>query len=393
MKKLFIKYKNIFIVSSLFVLLLVPTIANAQSNPLTENEVVKARVLEAQSQPDEEIPGTNVINKHQTIEAEILEGEKKGDVIEFDNANIQLKEGKIFYLNISADEDGSPHFSVEDPYRMNVIYFFLGLFILLVIWIGGIQGIRGLASLAGSLVLIIFVLLPGILHGFSPILASIGVASLIIILGSYVTHGFNKTTSSAVIGMIVTVVFTGIMAYVATHMASLTGYGSEEAVFLNSSLGQNIDVGGLLLGGIIIGLLGVLYDVAIGQAISVEELHRIAPHVKSKEVFKRAMRIGREHIGALVNTLAIAYVGASLPLLLLFSIPPVHPALMLNKEIFSEEIIRALIGSIGLVLAVPITTFLSVKMLIKRNDANKATAEGANIKDEEKKLEEYAHHH
>jgi uncharacterized membrane protein len=146
---------------------------------------------------------------------------------------------------------------------------------------------------------------------------------------------------------------------------------------------------GLLFGGIMIGLLGVLYDVAISQAISVEELHHIAPHIPKATIFKRAMRIGREHIGALVNTLALAYVGASLPLLLLFSMPPVNMALTANREIFSAEIIRILIGSIGLVLAVPITTFLAVLFLVKaKNDTD-----GSILKQEQKNLETYVHHH
>ena len=119
-----------------------------------------------------------------------------------------------------------------------------------------------------------------------------------------------------------------------------------------------------------IGLLGILYDVAIGQAISVEELHHLAPHIGRGIIFKRAMRMGREHIGALINTLAIAYVGVSLPLLLLFSTPPVAVAMTINKEIFATEIIRILIGSIGLILAVPITTLLSVYILMPKVKKN-----------------------
>ena len=120
-----------------------------------------------------------------------------------------------------------------------------------------------------------------------------------------------------------------------------------------------------------IGLLGVLYDVAIGQAISVEELLRIAPHVPKKTIYNRAIRIGREHIGALVNTLAIAYVGASLPLLLLFSQSSTESIwITMNREIFATEIVRTMIGSIGLVLAVPITTVVSVWILTKKGREN-----------------------
>src|SRR6185503_14380609 len=142
------------------------------------------------------------------------------------------------------------------------------------------------------------------------------------------------------------------MAYLAVHFSNFSGYDNEEAMYLNLNARGQIDLIGILIGGMMIGFLGVLYDVAIGQAISVEELHHIAPHIERKTIFKRAIRIGREHIGALVNTLAIAYVGASLPLLLLFSTPPVDVGMILNRELFATEVLRILIGSIGLVLAV-----------------------------------------
>jgi uncharacterized membrane protein len=137
--------------------------------------------------------------------------------------------------------------------------------------------------------------------------------------------------------------------------------------------------------------LGVLYDVAIGQSISVEELHTIAPHVSRWEIYKRTIRIGREHIGALVNTLAIAYVGASLPLLLLFySSADSSFAMVANREVFATEIIRILIGSIGLVLAVPITTLLAVFMLIKKDAKNLPERI---LKEEENALENFEHKH
>jgi uncharacterized membrane protein len=167
--------------------------------------------------------------------------------------------------------------------------------------------------------------------------------------------------------MILTVSVTGALAYAAVYLTQLTGYANEEAIYLNFDTNGGIDFIGLLLGGIMIGLLGVLYDVAISQAISIEELFRIGPHLPRRHLYMRAIRIGREHIGALVNTLAIAYVGASLPLLLLFYTSHAEAAVTLNREVFSAEIIRVIIGSIGVVLAVPITTAIAALMLIRRS--------------------------
>ncbi len=225
------------------------------------------------------------------------------------------------------------------------------------------QGVRGLASYGGSFVLIFYLLIPSIYHGYAAILVSIEVSSLIIIVGSYITHGFNRTTTAAVLGMILTVVITGLGAWWTVHAAHLSGYTTEENVYLNFDTRGKIDMVGLLFGGIMIGLLGVLYDIAIGQAIAVEELLSIGKHLTRPEIYKRAIRIGREHIGALVNTLAIAYVGASLPILLLIQSSTTGVAFMINNEIFSTEIVRILIGSIGLILGVPITTLIASYML------------------------------
>jgi uncharacterized membrane protein len=250
--------------------------------------------------------------------------------------------------------------------------------VLTVFAFGGRQGIRGLLSLAVSLLAIIYVLLPGILAGYSPVLMSIGISSFIIIVGSYLTHGFNRTTSVAVLGMITTIFVTGGLAYWAVKVTQLTGYNSEATTFLQFSSQGNIDFIGLLLGGIMIGLLGILYDAAIGQAVAVEELASAGEHLSQRELFRRALRIGREHIGALVNTLAIAYVGASLPLLLLIHFSNLPLDALLNQEVFSTEIIRTVIGSIGLILAVPITTLLAVQFLpqLRKRGAGKASHAG-----------------
>ncbi len=327
----------------------------------------KAVVIEVLKQETKKIPGTDVDSINQTISAKIIEGDEKGLLVTVPNDYLVLKVGEVFYLTHTVNTlDGSDWYQVSDPYRLPAVYFFVGLFVLCVLLVGGKQGIRGLLSLIGSLIVILYVLLPAIIHGYPPILVSIGVSSLIIIIGSYVTHGFNRTTTSAVVGMITTIIFTGVLAYVAVHATRLSGFNTEEAVYLNFNTHGKVDFAGLLLGGIMIGLLGVLYDVSIGQAVAVEELHNAAKHFSRREVFTRALRIGREHIGALVNTLAIAYVGASLPLLLLYYTSASDWHMTLNQEIFATEIIRIMIGSIGLVLAVPITTALSVLMLVKK---------------------------
>jgi uncharacterized membrane protein len=355
-----------WLVAGLFLISSVPSLALAQATFVSDTVTYeKAQVMRIASSSDSVIPGTDTSAPKQTITVNILQGTNAGHSVTFDNDYIQLAAGDVFYLRHTSNAlDGTDYYSVADPYRLPVLGALVLVFLILLFYFGGMQGVRGTLSLIGSIILIFYVLTPGILHGNNPIAVALGVSSLIVILGSYITHGFNRTTTSAVCGMIATVIITGIGAYIAVHAAHLTGYNSETNVYLNFDTRGTLDMAGILFAGILIGLLGVLYDIAIGQAVAVDELYGASNDLSRSEVYRRASRIGREHIGALVNTLAIAYVGASLPLLLLLVNSSTTGILFtLNNELFATEIVRILIGSIGLVLAVPITTSIASYML------------------------------
>jgi uncharacterized membrane protein len=214
-------------------------------------------------------------------------------------------------------------------------------------------------------------LLPGVLHGYSAIVLSVIIASLIASIGAYITHGISKMTSSAVIGMILTIIIATLLADIAVHVAYLSGVTDETAYDILGTPGFGaVNFQGLLLGGMIIGMLGVLYDAAIGQAVAAEELIRAAPALSRKALYGRVFRIGREHIGALVNTLILAYVGTSLPLFLYYYGQPLFSSAyfspLINQEWFVTEVIRMTVGGIGLMLTIPITTFVSVWILMPR---------------------------
>ncbi len=379
--------KRFLVIISIFILF--PHLTHAQEIIPDKTTTVKAQVSEILKESTQKIPGTDVNGLNQTIKAEILEGDEQGKIVTIEDDYVKLSVGEKFFLTHTVGQfDGVDTYSVSDPYRLPAIYFFIGLFVLCVFIFGGKQGIRGLVALVGSFLFIGYFLLPGIIHGYSPILVSIIVASFIIILGSYVTHGFSRLTTSAVIGMIITIIITGLLAFFAIKFARLTGFNTEDAVYLNLNTRGRIDFPGLLLGAIIIGLLGVLYDAAIGQAVSVEELHHVGPHLPRKIIFKRALRMGREHIGALINTLAIAYVGVSLPLILLYYSSSTGSFLTtINQEMFATEIIRTMVGSIGLILAVPITTLIAAFMLVK-----KTPAANVEVLEKEKNMIKELHH-
>lgn len=391
--------QNLRMVAVVFVLLILIVLpvhgAFAQSaatgtsgNSSNNESVERAQVLQVLSQTIQNVPGTQTNETLQTLQAVILSGSDKGNTVTVENDYLNLKPGAVFYVNRSVDPaSGQNSYTVQEPYRLPIIEMIAGLFVLVVITFGGKQGIRGLLSLVASLAAIMYLLLPGILAGYSPLLLSVGISSFIIIVGSYITHGFNRTTTAAVLGMIAAICITGGLAYWSVHAAQFTGYTSEEVTYLHFSTNGSINLVGLLLGGIMIGVLGILYDAAIGQAVAVEELQSAAAHLSRWQIYRRATRIGREHIGALVNTLAIAYVGASLPLLLLLHFTDMPLRATINQELFSSEIVRTAVGGIGLVLAIPLTTIISIWLLAKRD------AENTFLADERAHTHSHAHRH
>lgn len=300
---------------------------------------------------------------YKTIEVEFLDGPKKGERVIFESDFPNISKGRNIYMNYLVDINGVERYAITNIDRQNQVYFFIGLFMFAVILLGGKQGVRSLVSLAASFLAIFYILLPGLLHGWNPLLTSIVVASTILFFAIFFTHGFNRESLVAYTGTMISVFLTSILAIVAVKMTSLSGFSADESVYLNFNTGGTLDFTGLLLGAVIIGVLGVLDDIAVTQAAIVSELYDTNKNMSRMEVYKRAMRVGREHVGALVNTLVLAYTGAALPLLLLLKTHQYSFTTAINMEIFTTEIIRTIIGSIGLIVTVPIVTLLAVYFL------------------------------
>jgi uncharacterized membrane protein len=357
----YLKYLLFFVV---VLITCVPFSLRAQELIQDKVEILKGEVVEVLSQEKKNVPGTDVQSIYQTISAKILEGDKNGKVILIENDFLVLKQGDRFFMYHSIDSlDGTETYAVRDIDRRAVILFFIALFVAVVILFSGKQGLRSLIGLAGSFFVILYVLIPSLLNGYPPVLTSIAIATVILFFAIYLTHGFNRVSTVAFTGTVAAVILTGILAYIGVKLGHLSGFVTEEAFYLNLNTRGTLDFAGLLLGGIMIGVLGVLDDIAITQSAVVNELYNSASHLTRKEVYKKAIRVGKEHVGALVNTLALAYTGAALPLLLLFSTSDSSVSSVLNQEIFATEIIRTVVGSIGLILTVPITTILAVYTL------------------------------
>ncbi len=340
-----------------------PTNASAQEVHDDYQGTWRGRVVEVLDNESKEIPGIDTTYLFQTIKAEVLDGPKKGETITIENDYLELEKGNKFYFNYLVDINGAEQYGIIGIDRRVSLVILTLLFIGAVVLFGGRQGLRSILALAGSFFAISYVLLPGILNGWNPIVTSVLVASGILFAAIFFTHGFNRESSVAFAGTMIAVLLTGILAMIAVEMTSLTGFTGDESTYLNLSTKGTLDFAGLLLGAIIVGVLGVLDDIAVTQAAVVTELYGSNPGLSRREVYKKAIRIGREHVSALVNTLVLAYTGAALPLLLYFKLSDMSFGSVINLEIFATEIVRAIVGSMGLIFTVPIVTVLAAVYL------------------------------
>ncbi len=356
--------KKFSIVSLFSLLLLVSniTVSSAQEIHEEYQGTYRAEILNIVKE-ESRVVWNDTKSTYKTVEVKFLEGPQKNKTITFESDFPVINKGQKIYVNYLVDIGGKERYAITNIDRQNQVYFFIGLFILAVILLGGKQGVRSLVSLSASFLAIFYILLPGLLHGWNPLVTSVVVASAILFFAIFFTHGFNRESLVAYGGTMLSVFLTSILAVVAVKTTYLSGFSADESVSLNFNTGGVLDFTGLLLGAIIIGVLGVLDDIAVTQAAIVSELYDSNKDISRMEVYKRAMRVGREHVGALVNTLVLAYTGTALPLLLLFKTQQFSFTTAINLEIFTTEIIRTIIGSIGLIITVPIVTLLAVYFL------------------------------
>lgn len=282
-------------------------------------------------------------------------------------SNVQkYKIGDKLVINHSKDFKGNDMYFIADYVRRSALMWLFVIFVLMVILIGKWQGATSLIGMGLSFLVIFKFILPKISTGSDPVMIAI-LGSLIIIPATFLlSHGLNKKTGIAIAGTLIALIITGILANIFVEATKLTGFASEEAGFLQVFKPGLINIKGLLLAGIIIGVLGVLDDITISQSAIVAQLKETNQKLKPIELYKKAMTVGKDHIASMVNTLILVYTGAALPLLLIFIGNP-HPfSEIVNYEIIAEEVVRTLVGSIGLILAVPITTFIAAIATNKR---------------------------
>lgn len=259
-------------------------------------------------------------------------------------------------------QENSDIYFIKEYVRSKPLLALLGIFILSVVIISGKKGVFSMVGMIISFLILFYYLLPAIVGGADPVNASLVTAAFLVPITFYISHGFNKKTTIAVVSSLLSLVAVTALSVIWIQWAKLTGFSSEEASFLDVIGNGSFDMRGVLLASIIIGSLGVLDDVTISQVSIVAELRNVGKQKSNDAIFIHAMRIGQDHISSMVNTLILVYTGAALPLFLLFIKNPQPFTQVIQYEMIAEEIIRSLIGSIGIILSVPLSTYIASKI-------------------------------
>lgn len=309
---------------------------------------------------------------YQKMNFKVDKGSLEGQVVEIENGEVgttrteRYEEGDRLVVGYAETVDGESYFYIIDYVRKQILGWLLLAFVILAVVIVKKWAVTSLLGMVFSFLVIFRVILPAIIEGQDPVLAAIGGAVLIIPASFYLSHGFNRKTNAAILGTVVSLMVIGWLSKWLIGVGRLTGLASEEAGFFLIESGGGVDMKGILLAGIIVGALGVLDDVTVSQAAIVAELKETDKKLGVKELYKKAMRVGHDHITSMINTLVLVYAGAAMPLLLLFTSGGLSFGEVINYEVVAEEVIRTLVGSIGLVLAVPITTIVAAVLVRKK---------------------------
>lgn len=356
-----------FVILVGFAFLITPLVASAEIAPEPGETYASAKVLEIVSETeDTSIP--DYPRRVQTVKLRVQSGPDEGEEFTTENGvlegreDLELRAGETVVLRTLTKVDGSVEYVIQEKDRLQGLLWLVLCFFLLAALFGGRAGVASILGLGVSVGILVFFVVPRIIDGWNPLAVSLIGAFAIACTSLYLAHGFTRRTSIALGSTLSVLTASALLSIIAVRITKLFGMGTEESLFLQSGQLQNLDLRGLLLGGMIIGCLGVLDDITTAQTAAVDEIQKANPAMSRKDLIRAGESVGREHIASLINTLALAYVGASLPLLLLFWTSADIPLwVILNSEFLAEEIVRTLVGSTALILAVPVSTWMAAR--------------------------------
>jgi len=344
-------------------------IQNGGQTATLGSQTVLSRVTDIVEEGQINLGGRNQL--YQVMHVEVLEGDYKGMTFQIDYGKRQLRNdsfrftpGDEVYILVDKTPTNQLDAYYVDYVRSKQLLILLAAFVVSLLIMGRWKGLGSLVALCFSMVVIINFVIPHILSGEDPVRVSL-IGSVILLTATlYLTYGWNLKTHASVLSIMFSLLLTGALSLLFVSLTRLTGYGDENATYLMQMSSIQIDPRGLLLGGMIIGALGVLDDLVTSQSAAVVEIHDANPALGFRTTFQKAMRIGQDHVAATVNTLVLAYTGASLPLLLIFTLGNGSYSYFINSEFLAEEIVRTLVGSLGLIAAVPISTLIATALIV-----------------------------
>jgi len=345
---------------------------NSSEEQWEQGQTVRGKVLDISRNTEKEqmVPdwgdGYSII--YQDVKIKILAGKHKGETIIAENViderfvyKLVVEVGDEVLIYVNEDEEGNiTEAFVAEIYRQKYLGYLVALFLIVLLVLGRVKGLKTIITLALTGLAVLKILLPGLLAGYDPIFLTVLVCAGVTACTLFLISGVNKKTIAAILGTTGGVLAAGIIAFIFGSLTKLSGLGEEEAQMLAFiSHGNGFDFPGLLFAGIIIGSLGAVMDVGMSISSALYEMEQIKPEISTRELLSAGMNVGRDIMGTMSNTLILAYTGASLPLLLLFMANAIPVEQFLNWDMISSEVVRTLAGSIGLILTIPLTTLVS----------------------------------
>lgn len=370
------KIKTILLFIMISIILVGSVVVTSAEDTYEQPELYKGKIIELVSEQNNSIEtsGGNYNQRVQIAKVELLNKGRKGEIIEIYNYideimayTIEIKEGDDVYIFFEKDSAGNEiKAHIHEFRRDKDIYFLIGIFVVLMIILGGVQGVKSLITLILTIIGIYYMLI-GIVNGGNPIFLSIVISFIVTLVTMFLVAGFNLKAISAIAGTFGGVIIAGVIALFISESSKLTGLGNMEAqMLLYSNHPVDFNISGILFASILLGTLGAVMDVCMSIASAINEITDANPLLSTMELFKSGMNIGRDVMGTMVNTLILAYVGTSVFLILIFMVNNIPYIDILNMDLVATEIVRALAGTIGLICAIPLTAIVAA-VLEKKN--------------------------
>ena len=359
-----------FLIILFFTFIVLPVFADMNKDKVLKSELGRVEKIEYE---DIEQNYSEKSQVKQIVTVKLLTGEFKGKTTIVDNMitnnpyyDIFLKKGDKVILHAEFENGNTVDYFIADIYRVNFVYILIAIFGGLLIYVGKKKGFLSLFSIFATVILILFVLVPLVRNGFNPIFSALGISVISTVITMYLVGGLNKKSTSAILGTIGSLLTATIFSLLTIKFSRLTGFCCEETMFLYQA-DSTLNFKGILTASIMLATLGAVMDTGMSVASSINEFYMINPKLTPKELFNSGMNVGKDIIGTMANTLILVYLGGSLPLVLLSQNIDLQKFFNLNQVV--TEITSALIGSISLVVCVPITAFIAAKIVtLSRTD-------------------------